>query len=44
MGRSKLIMIAALAALVIAASACEPADDSDLISPENDIFNTSPSP
>lgn len=44
MGRLKPLMIAALAALVIAASACEPADDSDLLSPENDIIITSPSP
>lgn len=43
MGRSKLIMIAALSLLVLGIG-CQPADDSDLISPENDIIVTSPSP
>ena len=44
MGRWKLILTAAVAVLVLGASGCQPADDSDLMSPENDIIVTSPSP
>lgn len=43
MRRSKLIMIAALTVLVLG-TGCQPADDSELMSPENDIIVTSPSP
>ena len=44
MGRLRLIVLTALAALVLGVSGCQPADDSDLMSPENDIIVTSPSP
>jgi len=44
MGRLKLIVLTALAPVVLGASGCQPADDSDLMSPENDINVTSPSP
>ena len=44
MGRWKLILTAVLMVVVVAASGCQPADDSDLMSPENDIIVTSPAP
>ena len=43
MSRSKLVLIAALTVIVLG-TGCQPADDSDLVSPENDIMLTSPSP
>ncbi len=44
MGRWKPIAVAAMMALVMGLVACEPADDAELMSPENDIIVTSPSP
>lgn len=44
MSRLKLALAAALAMLLVTIGGCQPADDSELMSPENDIIVTSPAP